>query len=277
MLLEPVVPWGGMFVLHGPRASGKTQLALALAAAAASGSAFLGVWKATKARVLFLECDTPAVTLHERVAVAQQAALSEVAFLTFDSPINILAIAERAAAVAPLVEARRFGPELVVIDSLRKTHPLDENDSSTPSRVYAAFRTIFPAATLGFLHHDRKVAIGPLAGDTDEAFRGSSAWLDDVDTGIHLVRDKRAKEGLRAILSFSKVRTSETPTPTAIKLAKGTLWPELADAPPRLALLAHLEAHPEDRSKERAVRWLEEQKICSRRTAYNIADELGLS
>lgn len=274
MLLDPLVPWGGMFVLHGPRASGKTQLALALAVAAAQGGLLLGRWRATPARVLFIECDTLAVTLHGRVVASKQPFDTlPIAFLTFDSPINALALAGSPTSSAALVEARRDDPQLVIVDSLRKTHSLDENESNTPIQVYSAWRKLFPAATLGFLHHDRKV--GMFGGDSDEAFRGSSAWLDDVDTGLHLVRDKSVKGELRANLTFSKVRTAEPPPALALKLGEGTLWPEPAVATSELALRAHLEAHP-SLSKVEAVKWLVEQKVCGRARAYELAAAFGL-
>jgi hypothetical protein len=276
MLIEPIVPWGGMFVIHGPRAAGKTQLALELISAVSSGRRFLDTWQCAKARVLLIEVDMTAPVLQERLAALNGhfSSDAQVSFLVADGSLNIET--PHASDLQSLADAKHYDPELVVVDSLRKTHIRDENDSATPEIVYQGWRRHFPKATLGFLHHDRKVMFGPMAGDIDEAFRGTTAWLDNVDTGMHLVRDKKVRDEHRCQLTFSKVRTCEQPRPMGLRLNPDTLAIEPADTTPRLALLAHLEQTPSDRSVSAAVRWLLAGQMCSKPTAYRIAAELSL-
>jgi len=270
MLVDPIIPWGGSFLLHGPRASGKTQIALSLAAAVANGTTWLGRWDTRQAKVLFIETDTLAQTLQERL----QAAIAHlnggpVAFHTFDGPINIAVVT-----FSQLQESLDFEPQLVFIDVLRQTHVLDENDSNTPTLVYRRWRDFFPKSTLGYIHHDRKLPVGPFAADADEAFRGSGAWLDAVDTGMHVVRDKRG-DGHKAMLTFSKVRTCEQPAPLAFKLHPETYWPEPTEPTPRLKLMAYLETHPDARNYREAMSWLRGQGV-AKTTAHRIARELEL-
>jgi AAA domain-containing protein len=276
MLVDPIIPWGGMFVIHGPRAAGKSQLALELMSAVANGRRFLDVWECRVARVLLVEIDMTPPILQERLRLLNGRFPSSVpiSILTADGSINIVQL--HPTDTQGLMDAKRFEPELVVVDSLRKTHILDENDSATPEIVYQAWRRHFPKATLGFLHHDRKVVLGPFAGDVDEAFRGTTAWLDNVDTGMHLVRDKKIHDEHRCLLTFSKVRTCEQPRPMGLRLHPETLAIEPADTTPRLALLAHLEETPGDRFVAGAVRWMLQEQLCSKPTAYRIAHELGL-
>src|SRR5437867_3057076 len=196
MLVDPIIPWGGIFLLHGPRAAGKSQLALQLASAIASGGLFLGTWRCTPARVLFVEVDMTEPILHERLRRMNGGlppATKNLALLTLDS--GFLNIEDPQNIRDPgIVDAKRYDPEVIFVDSLRKSHTRDENDSATPEIVYQAWRRHFPSVTLGPLHHNRKVIFGPNAGDRDEAFRGTTAWLDNADTGIQLLRDKHARD-----------------------------------------------------------------------------------
>lgn len=270
MLIDALLPWGGSMLMHGPRTAGKTQLALALASAVHHGNKFLDKYQCQKARVAYVEVDMTAKTLQARVRAAANG-LAEIAYVTADGPIDVAVTTLSNSTFAAL---RNYEPQLVIVDSLRKTHKWDENDSNTPTLVYTKWRELVPKTAFCFLHHDRKVPTGPFAGDVDEAFRGSSAWLDDVDSGLHVVRDKHAK-GHRAVLTFSKVRLAEAQEPIALMLDPTTLLAVPADATARLALQAWLMANLGAKAGQ-AVAFLTKNNLCSRSRAYELAKESEL-
>src|ERR1051325_9049035 len=71
-LVDSLIPMGGLVMLHGPKTAGKTQLALTLGVAVATGTPFLGEYSCTKGRVLFVEADMPRKMLQDRVAQAPE-------------------------------------------------------------------------------------------------------------------------------------------------------------------------------------------------------------
>ena len=269
MLVNSLLPWGGSMLMHGPRAAGKTQLALSLASAVHHGSLFLEKYQCEKARVAYVEVDMTAKTLQARIRAAGNG-LTEIAYITADGPINVHHAGLDPTAFRAL---RDYAPQLIIVDSLRKTHRLDENDSNTPTLVYSRWRELVPGAAFCFLHHDRKVPTGPFAGDVDEAFRGSSAWLDDVDTGLHMVRDKKA-DGHKAILTFSKVRLAEQQDAIPLTLDEHTMLAVPTRSTARLALHAWLATNV-GATKVQAVAFLS-RGVCSRSLAYELADEFKL-
>jgi hypothetical protein len=230
----------------------------------------LDKYQCERARVAYVEVDMTAKTLQARVRAAMNG-LAEIAYVTADGPINV----EQLGAFNHTFQAlRQYEPQLVIVDSLRKTHKWDENDSNTPTLVYSKWRELVPGCAFCFLHHDRKVPTGPWAGDVDEAFRGSSAWLDDVDTGLHMVRDKKAK-GHKAILTFSKVRLDEAQEPIALALDPVTMLAVPADATSRLALQAWLQQNI-GASHAEAVKFLTSTGVCGRSQAHELAKEMKL-
>ena len=269
LLIDGLLPWGGSMLMHGPRAAGKTQLALSLASAVHQGSKFLDKYQCERARVAYVEVDMTPRTLQARIRAAGNG-LADIAYVTATSPIDVRSV------LPPAFGAlQRYEPELVIVDSLRKTHKLDENDSNTPTLVYTRWRELVPGAAFCFLHHDRKIPTGPHAGDVDEAFRGSSAWLDDVDTGLHMIRDKRA-QGHKAILTFSKLRLAEAQEAIPLTLDPVTMLAMPTRASARLGLLAWLQVNV-GATRQQAVAYLTATGYCAKSLAYELADEMKLS
>jgi Mrp family chromosome partitioning ATPase len=67
MVLDPIIPEKGLAMLYGMRGTGKTHVALGIAYAAATGSAFLK-WRAERPRrVLLVDGEMPAAALRERL------------------------------------------------------------------------------------------------------------------------------------------------------------------------------------------------------------------
>lgn len=273
--VAPFLPQGGIALLHGPPGVGKSQLALTLGLAVSTGTPFLSSeYMTTAGKVLYIQLDVIASIQQERLrALNGHFEDAPIAFFTMTDRFNILQAPQSDA----LDAAKNFAPALVIIDALRDTHGLDEDESATVPIVFGAWRVLFPTATLLFLHHDRKVQLIPGASDRmfTESARGSGAWLAKVDCGLHLT-DVHGD----LTIFFSKVRTCAPQAPLAVKLHEETLLVELTA--PTARQVAFMEASEYEAkcgkpwSMAACAKFLQTERHCPRATAYRIAKELGL-
>lgn len=216
-LCEPCIPLGGDVLLHGKRALGKTQLALTLAISVMEGSKWLGVFPCVKGNVAYIQVDMPKKLQQDRRRTLFKATGkdygSQLLHLVSDSKINVL----KAAREEWVSRLTAHQPLLVIVDTLRKTHEMDENLSNTPVEIYGAWRLACgPRPTIVYVHHDRKTTE---FGDLNESARGSGAWLDECDTGIHILGQKKKLDRLE----FSKLRTMDYPEPIKIRMNPDSL------------------------------------------------------
>jgi len=216
MLIAPFMPVGGHCLLHGKRGLGKTQFAHTLAIDVALGLKFLGDYTTAQGTVAYVQADMTPQLQTERVKMLD-AALGLPRSLPFyyftpEGRLDCVAAAQEGAEWAQKLQD--LNPSLVVVDTLRKSHSLDENHSDTPVEIYGAWRTICgPKPTILYIHHDRKDNEWS-AQNKDEAFRGTGAWIDEADLGMHLCK---TRGGLH--LEWSKLRTcGEGEVQTAINL-----------------------------------------------------------
>ena len=199
-LIKPFFPSGGLCLLHGKRGIGKSMLTMAMARSVATGEPFLGTFGVRTGTVVVIQLDMVESVFHDRLQV-------DPGYYSFDNWYTLTGVASvaRATAKTPWVEQIvATQPELIIIDTLRKAHSWDENSSDTPARFYAKLRELFGFTAVVMIHHDRKSQSDSGGLEAAESFRGSGAWLDDVDCGLHIVKKKGVIE-----LEFSKVRTCD--------------------------------------------------------------------
>lgn len=267
--VNPILPAGGIGVLHGPPGIGKSQVALTLGIAVASGTQFLvPEYTTTAGKVLYVQADVTPMVQQQRTRAAGSAADS-IAFYTNDEFDVLTAAPTR---TPQLAEAIRFGPALVIVDTLRNTNILDENDSATPGLVYGAWKRLFPGATIFLVHHDRKLQA--LDGPQPERFKqetyaGSRAWLAAADVGLHM---HDWKQDLN--ISFSKTRTCPPQGPLSVKLHPSSLLVELAAPTARQKALSWLSTLKSPPPKADVVGWLLKERVCNKTYAYRLAEEL---
>ncbi|MDA8256586.1 MAG: helicase RepA family protein [Betaproteobacteria bacterium] len=188
--LDFVIPGlvaGTVGSIVAPGATGKSWLALQIAAQVATGADTLDLGPVPQGRVLYLAAEDPADVLHARVHTlaqvlnpAQREALAGQLFVlpTLGQTGDLLDDGQTAAKVAAAAE----GCRLVVLDTLSRWHCGDENDRSDAARVMRTLERICDStgATVLFLHHTNKSAALEGNGDKQQASRGSSVFVDDA-------------------------------------------------------------------------------------------------
>ena len=230
-LIRPIIPIGGIVLMYGKRGVGKTQLGLTIAHDVIAGSKFGNHYQAYAGRVAYLQVDTPILIQKARVNLLKdKLGLNppNLLWLLNDQPINIFNELDEDAQWIRDIEA--FTPDLLIVDTLRKVHRLDEDSSETPSLVYGAFKSIAgPQAAVMFIHHEKKSSEFTRQ---DEMFRGSGDWMDGADTAINLIKEYKRK-GLR--LEFPKTRTCDDQPPLHLQRDEDTLLLSASD--PKEALM----------------------------------------
>lgn len=271
-----VAPWlaaGSVTLLFGPPSAGKTHMTISVADALLRGEPLWGVYPTQKSRVLVVQADMNTALYQERLRPNAALLTEDFAALTTDAlPFDVLKLATDPTIAA----ARAFAPHVIFVDTLRKSHQLDESDSTTPDLVYGAWRRLFPGAAFVFLHHSRKVSLQATNADTvvREAFRGSGAWAASADTIIMLRRARRKNNpAWLTRVHFVRTRSCQEPAPLLLRLNANLMLETCSESTVDTTLLAWLATNPRA-TRVDAVKWLLEQKdeqgqsLCGQATAY---------
>lgn len=170
---------GGIIATGGSR---KSYFSLQIAAAVAGGPDTLGLAPKSTGRVVLLALEDPQQIIHERSrALAKQ------------WPADVVEHVREYLHIWPLVgaganllnpvflawlHAAIQGARLVIIDTMRRIHQLDENDNGEMSALLAILEQLCAelGVTVIFLHHTAK---GSEKGDA-QASRGASALTDNA-------------------------------------------------------------------------------------------------
>lgn len=210
-LVEPMIPQGGLFILHGKPGVGKTLLVLALAQAVNNGTPFLNKWATKKGPVVVVQADMTGQIQQDRLLrVIHNVNVQDTYWVVEeDGSTPYLNIQTMTIAQKELVDAiRSVNPLLIMWDTLRKIHHLPENASESAIAVYRGARDVCASATHGFVHHNRKESRDPDAVDTaDEDLMGNQQWKGAVDATCSL-RELDSCVPKRLALAFHKARTA---------------------------------------------------------------------
>lgn len=214
-LIDPYIPVEGTVLLYGKTRAGKSPLTWEIARCVGNGTPFFGR-PVQQGRVVILEFDTPKKLVLPRIVPLET---PQNVWWEFIGPCHL----PTSTPVQTLLRAiqSEVSPDLVIVNTLRKIHQGDEKDGSLASRIYGIFRAIFPQAASLFVHHDKKTHGDPDSVlDPDEAFSGHQAWLNDCQTGLHLMRAGGRDSGLLKLF-HTKSQVSEEHLPLALQLDKG--------------------------------------------------------
>lgn len=222
-LIEPYLPVEGIVLLHGKFSLGKSPLIWRLAQCVSEGIDFFGHTPQQTGTVVYAEIDQPLVVTNDRLALLNP--MPKKVHLLGVNPFSVLRPTNEDKELLQEVN-ETVKPALVLVNSLRKSHTLDDKDSATPSMVYGAWRSLFPESCLVFVHHDKKsdVVDGKRVEADDEDFSGSQAWVNDAQIGLHLKPIGDRRTGLVA-LEMTKSQLSALQEPLKLKLGKdGVNW-----------------------------------------------------
>lgn len=271
-LIYPFLPTGGTGMIFGRGGSGKTQLALTMAAAIMDGTFFLSKFKARKGRVVLVEVDTPPLIMQGRLQkLVKHSSLKDLGLVMYDSSIDIVEESQKAKAAKrrpewaeTLVSTK---PDLIIVDSLRTTHSMDENDSRVPSAVISAWRHLVGSgAALLFIHHARKMPMEFMGSSDEDGARGTGAWRDAVDFQMQMVQ----KKDNNRLVEWTKVRTcEERDVPAmAVMIEPESLTVELQDK----AMSRAVELAGVSLDRKEIVQRLVVEGLCKQSVAYEKAD-----
>jgi RecA-family ATPase len=210
-LVDPVIPQGGIAILHGKPGAGKTQFVITLAQAINSGTPFLNRWSTRQGSVVVIQADMTGQIQQDRISHAINDVNLSRTYWTAEPDGSTPTINIQTLSLTDpdlVARIREIDPVLVVWDTLRKVHRLGENASETPVIVFEAARSICPTATHLFLHHDKKASRDPDAVDTDdEDFMGTQQWKGSADATFSLKEISTSPK--RLVLTFHKARTAK--------------------------------------------------------------------
>lgn len=207
-------------MFYGRSGIGKTAVCWQIAQAIQAGSPIWG-FPTAQTNVLFLELDTPEPLVQDRwqngdppfepnfTIVFEETSYDYRQFLTpYPDEFHGKVMHD----LQRLHRELQFG--VVFVDALREVVLGDLSVSGTPRRVYDAFKTLFPGATVVFIHHERKSSMNPMmANDPLHAAAGSMEFINVAQVALQF-----HKKGRDTWLEHRKSQASAEFEPLPISL-----------------------------------------------------------
>lgn len=195
-LVKPLIPLSGACLMYSPPKTGKSAAALQLAHGISTGEKeWMGFPIVTHGRVLYLQQDTPRSTWTLRIEAFQKSGYNfnsdllkiadreSLAYYPFDvlQPAHVEYLTQLVRTVQPVVA--------VFVDTLRKAHTGNENDSTIMSNVISnLIKAVHPAALI-LVSHDRKPS-AEMEKDIMTDHRGSTSVVGEMDGIIRLTKSR---------------------------------------------------------------------------------------
>ncbi|MGA8724824.1 MAG: AAA family ATPase [Acidimicrobiales bacterium] len=181
-LLEPVVAVGRQTAVYSTAKTGKSLLALDIAAAAAMGRSVLGYPPKAPIDVIYVDLEMTQADLRERLTDLGYGPDDDLGRLHYFQlpPLPPLDADLGGKVLSAVAEAR--GAALVVIDTMARAVAGEENSADTYRGFYRHTGRHLKAAGIALLRLDHAGKDGALGQ------RGSSAKVDDVDIVFRLVQ-----------------------------------------------------------------------------------------
>lgn len=221
-LLDGLLIEGGLNLIAGEFASGKTFCALDLAIGAATGGMAWGR-KVKPSSVLYFGADNSRSNLVRRsrkLAEGRNIVPTHEA-LTFDlSPLDLSTSAGMAVIREAIAEHQA---DLVIVDAvIRYLGALDENAAADIGRLMAGFRGMANAtgATIVLIHHLRKLSGQLTKTKIADRIRGSGDFLGAVDSAVVLSTKGEGSSLVRNIIHV-KCREAEESDPLSFEIQEG--------------------------------------------------------
>jgi len=217
-LINPYIPSGGIVFFWGDTSVGKSPLGWHIARSVGSGENFFGL-PVQKGRVLYIELDTPERLVAERIRkLPPMDGLVDFLFL---QPLSVPILSPSDRELLDRAATKEYN--LVIINTLRKCHSMNDKEPQTPKVVYEFFQRTFPGAALVFVHHSKKSQLNQSTGNYEagldkESFSGAKNWINDAQVGIYLRRFKNPKTRTNLSLSHEKTQVTAEYAPLLLRL-----------------------------------------------------------
>ncbi len=204
-VLGPFLPTQGLCMVHAPRGTGKTHVAMGIACAVAAGATFLDRWVApAPRRVLFIDGEMPAVLLQERFART----IASIGASPAPDSFHIVAADLEPDGLPDLADPQAQGyyesvvspADLIIVDNLSTIcRSMRENEADTWGPVQSWLLKLRRAGkSVVLIHHS-----GKSGGQ-----RGTSRKEDVLNSVIGLKRPPgySAEQGARFEIHYEKAR-----------------------------------------------------------------------
>lgn len=183
-LIDGLLPLGGAMLLYGDPKVGKSFAALQMSQAIVTGTDWLG-FATNPGKVLYIQLDTPRglwMYRMEQLIESGEELIHPNLFIadrdSFDTwPFNILNPTHWQLLRS---EVERISPDVVIIDTLKESHQLPENDNTDSQRVLAALTSATQPAAMVLIHHAKKTSWDQ-PNDTINGARGASYLAGRMD------------------------------------------------------------------------------------------------
>ena len=196
-LVDHLIPRGGLVELYGKPKCGKSLLTMTLVSALADGYPWFlhpSFKIRVRGNVLFLQMDTPPGLWTGYLRTAQRPFKDVYWADQLQVPHPPFDIHDQRHRDWLRNQITDYQPTLLVVDSLRKLHRGDENDSSIMTKVMALLRqTVGLDTAILLIAHQKKIGAMDVADLVDSA-RGSSAVAGEVDVLMRLSGDRPTKK-----------------------------------------------------------------------------------
>ena len=252
--MQDLIPVNGLISLYGRPKSMKSYLAISLALAMTQGTTWMGYPIINPGPVLYLQIDTPRSLWEKRWQKLVEAGIdlhnSPGLFLAdrlnAPHPFNIL---DPKHALWLRSEVERTGAKLVILDTLRKLHRLDEDKSAESDLVLTSIQVACGQAAVLLISHGKKLGADREEHSVVEGNRGSSNTPAACDIIFQLRR-----QGKEATLSYEG-RAVEDDHIKLLLDQKTLLWNLHPDALYRITLkqLAEDTSYPSLRAKAKRL------------------------
>jgi RecA-family ATPase len=220
-LVNPIIPLGGIGLIHGKRGHGKSQLAFTMARDIINGRLFLDRHQTMYGRVTYIGLDMPLQQVQARIADFEHEVehLERLQIAVTTDPINIPDLYVKQKRPQWVEDICLFEPDLIIMDTLRKCHLLGDKDDRGAAFVYGGVRYLFgDHPTVMFPHHDRKSYMDNKGMPEEEQAVGSGNWVDSADFAIHV-----KKRHQTVTVSFPRVRFSDEISPITCEFDPKTI------------------------------------------------------
>lgn len=188
-----IIPNAGSVLLFGDPKVGKSMAALGVAEAVADPDAedFLGLDIQTHGNVLYIQLDTPRSLWQSKYVtiVKSPEARKHIYIIDREMPDLPKQFDIRSAGCIKWLrnEVDAIQPVLVIVDTIRRMHRGNENESDTMAVVLDSFIAACTPAAIMFLAHKKKAQTGDAGNGS---VRGSSALAGAVDALVNMAKTR---------------------------------------------------------------------------------------